>query len=282
MNNILLINNKEYFDNIGIIQLPMRNNPEHLPNQHGILFLGSYERGTDHIHDDLEYTMKSISQKEYSYVIIIGKTDDTINKELFIPKNVVRIYANNIDYTHDKIYFFPMGRDFRSIEQFELKSNTNSKREILCYCNYSLNTHPVRTTIYHCIKNKQFIMFEHMGNFLGYNISRDTFFSRLQNSKFIICPRGNALDTFRFYDALYCGCIPIVVRSHHHQYFNDLPILFLENEHEFSNLTEEFLNEQYNILSRRLCKYYSELDLDYWINIVINDLILAEINLCLL
>ena len=73
-----------------------------------------------------------------------------------------------------------------------------------------------------------------------------------------------------------------MVRSHHHQYFNDLPILFLENEHEFANLTEEFLNEQYNILSQRLCKYYSELDLDYWINIVINDLILAEINLCLL
>ena len=281
MNNILLVHNREYFDKAGIIQLPMRNHPPDIPNKSAVLFLGSYEKGTDHIHDELVYTLQSISCKPYMYIILVGKTDDTINQHINIPDNVARIYANNIDYDHPRIRFFPMGRDFRSIAQFSMQT-TIYRRDTLCYCNYSLNTHPSRTIIYDHLKEKPFVLFEHMGEFLGYNVSRDTFFERLYTSKFTICPRGNALDTFRFYDALYCGCIPIVVRSNHHHYFDELPVLFLESEHDFAGLTEEFLDEQYRLLSKRKRTYYPELDLNYWLNIVCNDLVVSEINLCLL
>ena len=281
MNNILLVHNREYFDNAGMIQLPMRNHPCDIPDRSSILFLGSYDKGTDHIHDDLVHTLQSISCKPYVYIILIGKTDDTIRRDIIIPKNIARIYANNIDYDHPYIRFFPMGRDFRSIAQFSMQP-TSCTRDTLCYCNYSLNTHPSRTIIYNHLKEKSFVLFEHMGEFLDYNVSRGTFFERLYTSKFTICPRGNALDTFRFYDAFYCGCIPIVVRSHHHQYFEELPVLFLEDERDFAALTEEFLEEQYTLLSKRKRTYYPELDMDYWTNILFNDLIVSEINLCVL
>ena len=33
----------------------------------------------------------------------------------------------------------------------------------------------------------------------------------LSDTKFIPCPRGNNVETFRFYESLECGCIPVFV-----------------------------------------------------------------------
>ena len=152
-----------------------------------------------------------------------------------------------------------MGCDFRSIKSFHFSNINNNHRDILCYCNFSLNTHPVRRYIYNCIKNKSFITFEHMGNFLNYTISRDTFYKNLNNSKYVICPRGNALDSFRFYDTIYSGAIPIIVKNNFHDlpFFKNVPILFLNNESEYNSLTSELLNEKYDELIKKRGYYYN-------------------------
>lgn len=264
------------FDSYGFITLPMRNEAEDIPNASSLLFLGSHNAGTDHIQENLEYTLKSIERKApHQYCILIGKTDDTLNKDMFIPANVIRIYANNIDFEHQIIKFFPMGRDFRSIQDFN--NGSSLERTKLCYCNYSMNTHPVRETIYQHIQDKSFIEFEHMGNFLDYQVSREHFFKCLFSSKFTICPRGNACDTFRFYDAIYCGCIPIVVKMPYHHHFDNLPVLFLSHEDDFKELTQEKLEEKYNELSLKHLSYYPELDLEYWLNSIKNDFIISQV-----
>ena len=109
-----------------------------------------------------------------------------------------------------------MGSDFRSISSFCKADFNNNERDILCYCNFSLDTHDDRRVVYNLIKNKSFITIENMRTFLNYAISRDDFFLQLGRAKFTICPRGNALDTFRFYDSLYAGSIPIVIRQEFH------------------------------------------------------------------
>ena len=109
-----------------------------------------------------------------------------------------------------------------------------------------------------------------MGIFLKYSISRDTFFERLGNSKFTICPRGNAPDTFRLYDSIYAGSIPIVVKEHFHdlKIFENIPILFLNNESDFKDLTSDFLNKKYIELRSKLKNYYKSLDF----NIIIREM----------
>lgn len=267
MQNILLINNKDFFDKYSIITLNTKVEYWEVPKKTSILFIGNHHAGKDHIKSDLEYSLKNISlQTAYKYVIIIGKTDDLIDSNTKIPSNVVGIYANNINYDHNKIHFLPMGRDFRSISMFHLSNIENKTRNILCYCNFSVNTHPCRSIIYNNIKEKRYIDFEHMGNFLDYSISRDIFFSKLSQSKFVICPRGNACDTFRFYDALYSGAIPIVVKMNFHNNFEDLPILFLDHEEDYKKLSEDFLNNKYDELSKKIKPYYKELDFNYWLH----------------
>jgi hypothetical protein len=279
MENILLVHNSSFYNSHNFVSLPIRNEIEDIPDKSCMLFLGSHEKGCDHILEDLQYTLSNLNKKQlYQYVVLVGKTDDTIPRSLCIPKNVIRIYANNIDYPHPKIHFFPMGRDRRSIPQFSF--TPSERKPTLCYCNFSVDTHPVREKIYNSLKDKPFIKFEHMGPFLAYehseHLSRDNFFQNLCSSKFAICPRGNALDTFRFYDALYCGCIPIVVKTRWHRYFEELPILFLQHEDDFAKLSQEWLDEMYVTLQNKRRTYYPELDFRFWIDIVRSDLLIPH------
>ena len=69
------------------------------------------------------------------------------------------------------------------------------------------------------------------------------------------------------YDTIYAGAIPIVVRTNYHKlpFFENVPILFLEKEEDYKNLTEDFLNKEYDILIKKkgLCYW---LDFDNFIN----------------
>lgn len=264
MKKFLLINNKDFFDKKNIITV---NNTNDIPDKNAILFIGSHNGSMDNPHHILKY-FKEISLKPYQYIIIVGKGDGCLMSTIEIPKNIIYIYSSNINYSHNKIKFMPMGSDFRSIKSFSKLNIDNNNRSILCYCNFSLNTHPKRHLIYSLIKNKKFITFDHMGNFLNYSISSDQFYTNLSNSKFVICPRGNALDTFRFYDTIYAGAIPIVVKQHFHNsdFFKDIPILFMDDEKDFEKLSENFLENKYEELIKKKKSYYKNLDMNNFID----------------
>jgi hypothetical protein len=204
----------------------------------------------------------------YTYIILLGKCDLSLDETITIPSNIKYLYVNNFTVNHPIIKFYPMGCDFRSIESFSKADSTNTKRDILCYCNFSLNTHPIRKKIYDSIKNKSFITIENMKTFLNYSISRNDFFNRLGNSKFVICPRGRGVDTFRFYDTIYSGAIPIVIKENYHTspFFEGVPILFLNNEDEFNTLTKEFLEMKYKELLTYKKTYYKGMDFSFFIN----------------
>jgi hypothetical protein len=48
--------------------------------------------------------------------------------------------------------------------------------------------------------------------------------------------------------------------------FNDLPILFIEN---WEDITEDFLNEQYEIIMNKTYNL-EKLDVNYWLNLIKN------------
>lgn len=198
---------------------------------------------------------------------MIGKGDYQFNQEQLqeAPKNLVYVIANNIMVKDPRVSYLPMGRDFRSVAEFS-EAKPTEKKEILCYCNFSINTHPIRQKLYENIRDKEFIVFEHMGQFLKYSISRADFVRKLVRSKFAICPRGNGLDTFRLWDCLYSGTIPIVVReATFHQQLEDLPILFLNSYAEYADLTAEYLEATYNRMLEKEYNY-SKLLLSTWLH----------------
>jgi len=260
MERFLLVNNKPFFDRHEVYTVTHKSD---IPDKNCVLFIGSHSRSRRiQDVDDVKHYFGAISAKPYTYIIILGKSDVQLKRNITIPRNVKAILANNTDFEHDKIKFLPMGCDFRSISSFSKANIRNDVRPILCYCNFSLNTSPIRKHIYDLIKDKPWFTMEHMGKFKQYDLSRDEFFVRLGNSKFVLCPVGNAIDTFRFYDTIYSGAIPIVVKEQYHSlpFFKGVPVLYLNTAEDVASLTEEFLIAKYTELNKLKKVYYEGMD----------------------
>jgi hypothetical protein len=194
-----------------------------------------------------------------------------------IPENLhVFCHANIIK--HDKITMVPLGRDPKGYRFLENKQFDLENKNTLCYLNFS--TPPevlhwygrIREYIFLALKDKDFITVDNVkpnnnrdiyGNFINY-------YETLSKSKFMIAPRGCGLDTYRLWDSIYMGTIPIVIdfenNTGYHQ-FKDLPIIFIKNWQEYNNLTREFLEEKWlEILD--IDFNYDKLYLSYWKNII--------------
>jgi len=239
-----------------------------LPEHNNKLFLGFFDNSCDFPEEPLLKLFGLIEKvPNRIFSLVIGKGDYHLTEHFFseMPDNLAVVLANNISFNHPQVQYLPIGRDFRNLD-FLQNSRPETKKSTLCYCNYSLDTHEQRDDLYRILSGKEFINFEHMGEFLSYPISRKQFLDNLGGSKFSVCPRGNAIDTFRLWDSLYLGTIPITLKEANFQEeLSDLPILFLESLTDFVNLTaedlegvyHEFLETEYN---------YEKLTMSYWWN----------------
>jgi len=74
---------------------------------------------------------------------------------------------------------------------------------------------------------------------------RVQFLADLRTSDFVLCPRGNGVDTHRLWETLYMGGMPIIKR---HRYINqlveDLPVVLVDDWIEI--LSAGFLEKEWN------------------------------------
>lgn len=81
----------------------------------------------------------------------------------------------------------------------------------------------------------------------------DSYKKTMLDHKFILCPRGNGIDTHRLWEALYCGVVPVVVRHRAHEWLEgNLPILFVDsyeevNKEMLDRTHSEFANKTWNM-----------------------------------
>jgi len=93
------------------------------------------------------------------------------------------------------------------------------------------------------------------------------FLYNLSQSKFMICPRGNAIDCHRNWEVLYMRKVP-VMKSHPYlvELFKDYPVLFVN---EYSEVTKELLLENDHLYQRAQQMDLSKLTLpNFFDNIV--------------
>ena len=95
---------------------------------------------------------------------------------------------------------------------------------------------------------------------------REKYLEDIKMSKFVFCPRGNGIDTHRIWETLYMGSIPVVkYEEYTHSLFRDLPILFIENWSEISDVFLHNKYEEYNKKNWNLDK----LKIDFWKNFIL-------------
>lgn len=97
-----------------------------------------------------------------------------------------------------------------------------------------------------------------------YSTSHATYLSQMANTKFILSPEGNGLDTHRTWEALLVGAIPIVTTSNLDPLFKGLPVVIINSWEEIS---ESFLQQKYQDFLKTNFNY-EKLFFYYWVKLL--------------
>jgi hypothetical protein len=189
---------------------------------------------------------------------------DKIDKNIIdiIEKNNLFIVTYSVSINHPNIIFVPLGI-YSQFNHFHLKTKN---KDILCYLNMGIPCdrwfgNP-RKNIIDSLKDKSFVTKRN-------GLAIDEFYNDISRSKFMICPRGCGIDTYRLWDCIILGCIPIVEKYESHIQWDDLPILFLNDISEYDGFTEEFLNKKYDEFLEKDFNY-EKCKMKYWQNLIEN------------
>ena len=83
-------------------------------------------------------------------------------------------------------------------------------------------------------------------------------------------PPGRGLDCHRTWECLMVGTIPILIHSPIDSMFDDLPVLFI-NQEDIHQITIEYLNQKYiEIMSRKDEYNFNKLYTPYWKNEILS------------
>jgi hypothetical protein len=80
-------------------------------------------------------------------------------------------------------------------------------------------------------------------------LTRNQYIATLLDSMFVACPQGNNPETYRLYEALECGCIPLYVKGETDEIYldwlqNELGLLPVSSWPEATELMKNFLREK--------------------------------------
>lgn len=80
-------------------------------------------------------------------------------------------------------------------------------------------------------------------------LGEEEYISLLLNSKFVPCPAGQNVETYRLYEALDCGCIPMFIHSPEVEtwieiFNNEIPFIKLESWAQAAALMQQLLNDK--------------------------------------
>jgi len=118
------------------------------------------------------------------------------------------IYAQNNVISHPRIHSLPMGIQNRMWRQLSAAHMPPMEKKNLVTATNFGNTHPSRAVLMKTLERAPF-----PGLFIPPRCSQEEYLCYLAESMYSLCPPGNAHDTHRLWESLYCGARPIVLRT---------------------------------------------------------------------
>jgi hypothetical protein len=182
------------------------------------------------------------------------------------PKNLIKWFGQSIKVEDSRVTSIPIGLENDYIKNANekikyVKENLFKKTPLknFVYLNHNIHTNiGERNPIYLKFHDKKFVTTEYPSyDYLNY-------FKNLSSHLFVFSPDGNSIDCHRTWEALYCGCIPIVKRSINSSFYKDLPLCFVDN---WSDVTEGFLINEFERI-RNSDFNLDKLDFNYWENLI--------------
>jgi hypothetical protein len=194
------------------------------------------------------------------FTLITHNSDDAITVDHLSLLNHPLLkywFAQNCEFSHEKLKSLPIGLAnsqwgaSRLVNLYQT-SLVYQKTDLL-YINFSSATHPGRKRIIDTISSMAGVTF-------GGAIPFEQYLIELAKHKFCLCPRGNGIDTHRFWEAQYLNTIPVVLQNDWTPAYSNLPILLVKSWEELAGID---LEKKYIEIS---CTQYdrSQLKLSYY------------------
>lgn len=180
-----------------------------------------------------------LSSRKYS--IITHHSDYSVGEIMSrnIPHNVVKWFAINAQSDDSRICPIPLGTKTPSgrayhEKRYDIEWLANNFRFIAAapkevedavYCNWSI-TNTGRIDIMKSLN----VPFNNSSNlsFRDYCID-------MARHRFVISPPGNGIDNHRTWEAIYLGCIPIVIKNRMYDSWPNLPVIQVNDYSEVSS-----------------------------------------------
>lgn len=193
-------------------------------------------------------------------ILITHDSDIPIDKRLFEkkPDCISQWFAINVNFRHNQLKPIPIGIGGDYLDGYvtknilDINTKLKSKDEKLFLC-FSDNTN----------YRKRSGLKKYFKNFLWSEVISGTlktsdYIKKIKNNKFVLCPEGNGMDTYRIWETLVLGSIPVAQYTPAFYTFKKFPIIFYSQKEEV-NL--DMLNKQFkkNINADR-----DFLTIDYW------------------
>jgi hypothetical protein len=170
------------------------------------------------------------------FVLISHNSDDAITHhdlELLNHFHLKKWFAQNIEFNHQKLCALPIGLAnsqwgaTRPNHLYEISKSI--KKSKLVYANFQIATHPSRTKALEVVQRLGFVSIEK-------DVPFEQYIQNLAAHKFCICPRGNGIDTHRFWEAQYLDTIPIILLRDWTPAYSGFPVLLVAEWVELTDL----------------------------------------------
>jgi GR25 family glycosyltransferase involved in LPS biosynthesis len=146
----------------------------------------------------------------------VSQHDDAPNLEILPPDTINFSAGGNIDNTIP-IPLMSQNKK-RSVSQVKVE-----KKDIFCNFVGAL-THPCRKKIFDELSNNQDYAFHIKNKWSSdlYKAEMDLFETVIKRSKFTLCPRGYGTTSFRLYEAMKFGSVPVYISDSFHLPYKDI------------------------------------------------------------
>jgi|TARA_R110002012_G_scaffold260919_2_gene442695 hypothetical protein len=201
------------------------------------------------------------SRSDRNFRLLTHNSDVIIDK-CEVPENLVSWHAQNLNFTHHKVFSLPIGLENPHWHPMKVSVMQNSEdvKDRLIKAVGQFNPMTFYEERYNLLEmaTSGRVYADCKSAINGFQF--DNYVSSLRKYAFCLCPRGNGIDTHRVWEALYLGCIPIVKNYITHSCLSDMPILFID---DWSEVTEDRLQTEYDRINKIVFSY-EELQFSYW------------------
>lgn len=201
-------------------------------------------------------TIMPLIKKPFILVTHNGDQNSGTHSQIINHPKLIKWFGQNMNLVKNiKTEGIPIGLENKvwNRTNFEIiKQNIPTPKTNLLYLNFSLNTNDNRKIIMNALLKKGFKQNE--------KLQWNEYMKDLSSHKFAISPQGNGVDCHRTWECLYLGVIPIVQKSNPMSYFNDLPILFVD---DYELIDDDFLNNHYETFKTTIFNL-DKLNIDYY------------------